>query len=322
MPATLEPAQVHGPNLDDPTRYEKRLAVPVLDEHRRNVYRDGRLAGVKVVDAALLELIASNTNRRCERGDYSLIFLGHTDEDGAETEQPPIAGFARNFRVGEFRGEPCLLCDWYLRRDRLAQAAEYPRRSAEVYYSTDPGRNYVDAVSLLKRAPERDLGLMQYRSARRTEPGPILPRSTPSRSNTMSTAVPAGLRQVEAEQAWIARRLGQQERQIAELERHRRRAERGEVLERYRKEGYQFDLASEVDHVQDMPPDRFARHLGSIEANYRRTPPPAPAADAGMTMDDVPRLMRYMRQHNLGSDQYEAALVRYRRARGAGELAR
>ena len=148
-------ADLAPPDLDDPARFVRRPRVPILDVHRHDQKGD--------VSEELLRLLAANTNRRCDRGDLVAITIGHTREDAAETDQPPFVGYARDLAVGTFRGEPCLLADFYLRADDAERAMGYPHRSIERVSSPEEADNYIDYVCLLRRPPERSLGLLTYR---------------------------------------------------------------------------------------------------------------------------------------------------------------
>lgn len=146
-------------HLGDPKRYVKLANIPILDAHDHKA--KGR------VDERLLRVIAENTNRRAEEGDYPGVLLGHTfDEDGDEDKQPPDVGVAANFRVDDYRGRPCLFCDFYVRRSEYDRAMTFPHRSVErVRSDHDDEWNYIENVSLLRRSPERNLGrLVKHQS--------------------------------------------------------------------------------------------------------------------------------------------------------------
>ncbi len=152
---------VTAPPLDDVRLFERRPGVPILDVH----VRSGR-----EIDEQRLRLVCANSNRRAAAGEPGLILIGHTTDDGKETDQPPVVGYAKNYQMGRWDGRPCIMADLYYDRDDLDQAMKYPRRSVEVFYSdSDPSMNYVDAVSLLVRTPERPLGLVTYRGKAQLE---------------------------------------------------------------------------------------------------------------------------------------------------------
>lgn len=140
--------------LDDPGRFVRKPRVPILDAHEHPTKG--------VVDAGLLKLLADNSNRRASRGNPSLILIGHTRDDATESEYPPVAGFAKDFVVGSWQGRPCLLADLYFRADKVQDAMEFPHRSVERAAGDQPAENFIDAVSLLRRPAERDLGVLTY----------------------------------------------------------------------------------------------------------------------------------------------------------------
>jgi len=151
--------------FSDPDLWEIRDAVPIFDEHEE---RDQTGAIVRQFGLAELEEIASNCNRReIETADAVPLMLGHTRPGIAETEQPPIVGYARQFRVGKFGPEKrnCILATFYYFKDRAKEAIEqFPRRSVELWIKD----KIIDPIALLKRTPKRDLGLLtHYRSENR-----------------------------------------------------------------------------------------------------------------------------------------------------------
>ena len=141
-------------DLDDPAKFRRVARVPILDVHDHDEKGN--------VDLDLLRLLAGNTNRRCDRGDLVAVTIGHTREDAREQDQPPFVGYAKGLAVGEFRDEPCLFADLYLRAEDADEALRYPHRSIERVRSPDPDQNYIDYVCLLRRPPERSLGLLTY----------------------------------------------------------------------------------------------------------------------------------------------------------------
>jgi hypothetical protein len=164
-------SQLQPPDLDDTTRFRAFKGIPILDVHEHTTRG--------AVDEPMLELIARNSNERCEEGNYALLLIGHTrdEEDIDETEQPKLVGFARNFVVGTWQGRPCLLADFFFDRDRVDEALEYPHRSVERWRSPlRPDLNYIEAISLLRFRPERDLGLLTRYQARPSLAGAELVR--------------------------------------------------------------------------------------------------------------------------------------------------
>lgn len=133
--------------------------VPILDEHVLTA-RDGDVEAV--VDAAFLEDVADNCNARfAATGDAVPLVIGHTKADAAETEQPPIVGYATDFKVGDFggTGRQAIYATFHVRREREAVLRDYPRRSVELWVR----KREIDPISLLgATTPERDLGILRY----------------------------------------------------------------------------------------------------------------------------------------------------------------
>lgn len=147
---------IHQFNNDD---FVTVASVPVLDEHVLTA-RDGDVEAV--VDAAFLEDVAENCNGRfATTGDAVPLVLGHTVPNAPETEQPPIVGYATNFRVGDFNdtGRQAIYCDFHVRREHENALRDYPRRSVELWVR----KREIDPISLLgATTPERDLGILRY----------------------------------------------------------------------------------------------------------------------------------------------------------------
>lgn len=141
-------------------------SVPIFDEHDdKNGYfsRDR------------LQNLADNCNRRAATtGDLSPFGPGHTDDDGAEVNQPFIWGYLTNYHVGQFGPSrlTTLMADFWIKQKIRSVGPdgklmlwygpdlflEYPRRSIELW----PKDDVIDWVALLKRTPERDLGLLTF----------------------------------------------------------------------------------------------------------------------------------------------------------------
>lgn len=169
-------------SLNDRSQWEVIPAVPVFDAHDEEVSPDAAQATpawvvregdrlVRRFDRQALQELADRANRRDrESGDLSPVGPGHTvpdqyDADGRlvrkvpEGEQPPVWGYARNWRVGEFgpSRKLGLLCDLYVRSDRADEVRrDYPRRSVELWLRD----RMIDWIALLRRTPRRDLGLL------------------------------------------------------------------------------------------------------------------------------------------------------------------
>lgn len=132
--------------------------VPILDEHELHVG-----GSVMKIDAAKLQQIAHNNNRRvAETGDTVMLVHGHTKDDAREEDQPEILGEADKFWVAPLfkTGRMAIWARFKFRKDAdvLAKIKKLPRRSVELW--TD--RWELDPIALLgATAPERDLGVLR-----------------------------------------------------------------------------------------------------------------------------------------------------------------
>lgn len=242
---------VTPPDLSNPNLFERRPGVPILDVHTRN----GR-----TVDVNRLKLVAANSNKRAAAGELGLLLLGHTTDEGKESDQPELVGYARNYQLGKWDGRDCIMADLFYDTGKAQQAFTYPRRSVEVYYDdTNPANNYVDAVALLRRTPARDLGLLTYARKDLVKERYAMADSTASASTAIT-----------------------------------------------------------MDNLDDF--ETF------VKSNNLREPVIAVGsflkylADGGdknaadpLTKEDLPKLAQYMKDNNLGSDQYAMGLERYKR---------
>jgi hypothetical protein len=157
-----------SPRLDNPIQYRKIDKIPIIDTLERTFYKTNK-AGKKVkvresLDEKQLRVLCKNSHFRDKRGDHAILAVGHTDDEGKEADQPPFVGYASNFQMGQHNGRPAILADLYIDTeecdpDRLTK--QFPRRSAEIVGLSSPG-GFIDIVSVLKRTPERDLGLVAH----------------------------------------------------------------------------------------------------------------------------------------------------------------
>lgn len=144
--------------------------VPIFDEHSE-YGPDGKL--LRKFDKARLQAIADKCNGRQEStGDLAPFGPGHTipnqyDAKGVmvrpakEEDQPPIWGYLADYRVGPFGPErkTGLLINLYAKAEHAEKVKkEFPRRSIELY----PKDNTIDWLAVLRRSPQRDLGLLAY----------------------------------------------------------------------------------------------------------------------------------------------------------------
>lgn len=158
--------------------------VALFDEHDE-FDEHGNL--VRRFDRAALQTIADRCNARARTsGDLSPFGPGHTFDDvfdkktgkllykAKEEDQPIPMGFiGPNYRVGRYGpgGKLAIVADLYVQRrvqtkdgsvvDGLQYLKTFPRRSVELW-SED---GIIDWVAVLRRTPQRDLGLLTYARA-------------------------------------------------------------------------------------------------------------------------------------------------------------
>ncbi len=176
-------------------------SVPIFKEHTGS-------DGTKYTQE-LLEDIADNNNDRIEEtGDYCPIVGWHTPSDNDPSKDPPIIGFAENFRVEKFgKKNPkwCIYATFKIRKDKHDYFRDHPRRSVEIWPEDKPENRYIDPIAVLgAETPRQDLGLVYSKSAageesymyssvagggntyvpgeveRNDKPGPKDPRRTPA----------------------------------------------------------------------------------------------------------------------------------------------
>jgi uncharacterized protein YciI len=132
--------------------------VPIIDEH---LLRDEDGQPVKKIGYRELVEIANRGNQRVrDTGDEAPIVIGHTKDGLPEHLQPPVVGFARDFKVGRLgkTGRKAVLATFRLLKKHLDLIRKYPRRSVELWLEDWT----IDPISLLGAStPERDLGLLK-----------------------------------------------------------------------------------------------------------------------------------------------------------------
>jgi hypothetical protein len=140
--------------------------VPVFDEHDE---WDEKGNLVRRFDRKRLQAIVDTCNAKTDTGDLTCIGPGHTIPHAPETQQPPIWGYAANWKLDKYGpgNKLAACCDYYIRKTVLEDGKEvdgktaaysYPRRSIELWSS----RNDIDWIALLRKAPERPMGLVTY----------------------------------------------------------------------------------------------------------------------------------------------------------------
>jgi hypothetical protein len=155
------------PRLNDASRYVRVDRVPIIDTCERSYFKTDPKTGKQIrvdesIDRNQLKNILENSRHRAEKGEYGIVFIGHTNDSDSEISQPPIAGYLNNYQLGEHEGQPTILADMYIDKedcDPSKTLRQFPRRSAEIIAISKP-TGYIDSVALLKRTPERQLGLV------------------------------------------------------------------------------------------------------------------------------------------------------------------
>lgn len=163
----------------------------IFDEHDE-FDENGKL--LRRFDRKKLQKIVDRCNARQETsGDLAVIAPGHSlDNPKSEEDQPPPWGYGADWRLGHFGPKQKLgiLCTAYVRKeietkdgklvDGPTHVQTFPRRSPEVWPNhaaiPEHTRDSIDWIALLRRAPQRDIGLSVYArnySARREVIGSV-----------------------------------------------------------------------------------------------------------------------------------------------------
>ncbi len=163
-------------DLENPRLFVQKASRNVFDAHDENrlipikdaagkpvLGKDGQpqyQTKLRRFDKQELEQIARNSNARDAIGNPCPLTIGHTIDGAPETDQPEIVGYARRFHVAwdATLGRYVVRATFYLRRDREAEASQYPRPSVELWER----HGVFDPIALLKRTPERDVGQWVY----------------------------------------------------------------------------------------------------------------------------------------------------------------
>ena len=157
------------PDFADTSRWAPHANVNVFREHEIKD-RAGKI--VRAVDKAKLDTICRNLNVKDSQGQLCAITIGHTIDDehddqgklifkAKETDQPQIAGYAREFKVcydGALKAFVIRAGKWYIDRAKEAEAKSYPRVSPEWW----PKGDLLEPISIIRRTPRLDLGQWCY----------------------------------------------------------------------------------------------------------------------------------------------------------------
>lgn len=150
--------------------------IPIFDAHEE---ADSKGNVLRRFDKKKLEKIAAVGNERIKNtGDLAPIGPGHTISNAPETRQPPIWGYIGNYKVGVFgpTQKVGILAGLYMKKrveipndmggvkvvSGREVLKEFPRRSVELWFNDD----MIDWLGLLRRTPERDLGLTAYQKGK------------------------------------------------------------------------------------------------------------------------------------------------------------
>lgn len=153
--------------------YVRISDIPLFDQHEE-WSKDGSI--VRRFNKDRLEKIcAYNNAREKNTGDLCKFGHGHTIDDAPETDQPPLWGFFRNWRVKDWKGKPTIFADQYWKKrvpdgkggtiSHEEARRNNPNRSIELWTRDPDGKpidGYIDWVSVQRRTPARDLGLLAY----------------------------------------------------------------------------------------------------------------------------------------------------------------
>lgn len=160
----------------------------IFDEHDE-FDENGKL--IRRFDRKKLQKIVDRCNARQETsGDLAVIAPGHSlDDPKSEEDQPPPWGYGADWRLGRFGpGQKLgIICTAYVRSviktkdgemvDGPTHVQSFPRRSPEVWPNhaaiPEHARDSIDWIALLRRAPQRDIGLSVYQRNYSADRSPI-----------------------------------------------------------------------------------------------------------------------------------------------------
>lgn len=163
--------------FNDESQWKKVVGVPVFDEHEESRWEPELDAnGKPILDQATskprlrkiverfgvaeLQRHADNSNRLVAMGKPPGLTLGHTKDEGPESQQPETVGYCKNYRVAfvPSLSRHAVLHDELIKPDRYEEAMTYPYRSVERWKRGE----YFAPVAALRREPARSLGVVAY----------------------------------------------------------------------------------------------------------------------------------------------------------------
>jgi hypothetical protein len=147
----------------------------ILDEHEFPCDKTGKK--VKLTKERLEKIAARCNSRGKELDSLVPIIPGHTIDDAPETDQPPIVGYAVDFRVEPFfnTGRYAIACTPLAKSaDHVRYFKAMPRRSVELWLDPDD----IDPIAILgATTPRRDLGNHRFSRLHRFSRDPSGPQS-------------------------------------------------------------------------------------------------------------------------------------------------
>ncbi len=171
--ATAIKARITPPKLSDTRLYVCLPGVAILDVHCRNAVDESGNSIESYCGEEQLAVLAKNSQARADRGDYGLVRVGHIDvklPNHRERDQPEIIGYIPRYYMGSKDDGAVILADIYIEKDHTDDIRKFPRRSPEIFGKTNPD-GFIDALALLNRPPERDLGLVTFAKELNPSPG-------------------------------------------------------------------------------------------------------------------------------------------------------
>lgn len=173
----------------DSGEFDLVRGVPIFDAHSE-FDEKGNL--VRRFGKDDLQRICDKTNARARTsGTLALVAPGHTVPKAPETAQPEPWGYADHYRVEPFGAEhkPTIHVDWLVRKSKAGEAKTYPHRSVELW----PRDGIIDWIAQLRRAPQRDLGILRW--SKNGQPVPYGPTESFFSDASLSKPLSAVLRE-------------------------------------------------------------------------------------------------------------------------------
>jgi hypothetical protein len=152
------PDELQGRPLSEFVLFEN---VPMID-----TFKDD---DINATPEFLQKIVKVNNDRTLDTSDMCPLVLGHTDDEKSEAEQPPIVGWALDYKLnpkfGRVNPRPAVMGSMLIHKSIAQKVREkFPRRSVEVYED-----GMIDPIALLgATAPRRALSLLSQRASGET----------------------------------------------------------------------------------------------------------------------------------------------------------